>query len=250
MNRFSTLLAHKDHRPFCPPKGPWMMTQSWCDLLFAHWPVSAATLRELVPPKLEIDTFEGTAFIGVVPFRMENVGVRFGGPFPGASRFLELNVRTYVRHKGVAGVYFFSLDATSALAVYSARRFYNLPYFKADMTQSENLDGFTYTSKRSGRNSSRAVLHVRYQPKIQLADSSPGSLAEFLTERYCLFVESGGQIYRGDVHHKKWPLRLVEASFQANTMTECLGIGLGREEPILHYAREMDTIIWPLARHD
>ena len=128
------LLRATEHRPYPLPNTPWAMTQTWSDLLFAHWPVSPTSLRELVPNSLEIDVCEGTAWIGVVPFRMTNVFPRGLLAVPYLSHFLELNVRTYVTFQGKQGVYFFSLDASNLLAVLIARKTYSLPYFHAAMS--------------------------------------------------------------------------------------------------------------------
>src|SRR6478736_184531 len=116
----SAILRQTAHRPWSLPDGPWTMTQTWHDLLFAHWRIRLDVMRPLVPRELEIDTFDGSAWIGVVPFRMSAVRMRGLPPVPGASAFPELNVRTYVRYGGRAGVWFFSLDAESALAVFAA----------------------------------------------------------------------------------------------------------------------------------
>src|SRR5437764_14098290 len=125
------ILQHKAHRTAPMPTGPWIMTQTWHELLFAHWPIAPEKIRPLIPSVFTLDTFEGEAWVGVVPFRMSNVRPRWVPPMPGLSAFPELNVRTYVTIHGIPGVYFFSLDAGNPIAVAAARTVFHLPYFKA-----------------------------------------------------------------------------------------------------------------------
>ena len=122
------------HRPWPMPRAPWLMTQSWHDLLFAHWRVDVSEVRRAVPAAFDLDLFDGEAWLGVVPFHMTNVGLRATPAVPWISAFPELNVRTYVRVADRPGVYFFSLDAARWLAVAAARALLNLPYYTADMT--------------------------------------------------------------------------------------------------------------------
>ena len=154
------------------------MTQTWHDLLFAHWPVAAGVLREKVPPELALDLHDGQAWIGVVPFRMSNVGARALPPVPTASTFLELNVRTYVRVRDKPGVYFFSLDAASRLAVAAARTLFQLPYFHADMHLDVTGQEVRYESRRRARGPSARFV-ARYAPSGQAYQPEPGSLVYF-----------------------------------------------------------------------
>src|SRR5215213_3033801 len=153
------ILDETAHRPWPMPDSPWLMTQTWNDLLFAHWPVDAALLRSLVPAPLELDLFEGQAWVAVVPFHMTNVAPRGVPALPWVSAFPELNVRTYVRRNGRGGVYFFSLDATNPLAVGVARTLVHLPYFTAAMTVGHTDEWVSY---RSSRSSAAAEFVGRY----------------------------------------------------------------------------------------
>jgi uncharacterized protein len=156
-------------------------------------------------------------------------------------------VRTYVKHRGKTGVYFFSLDASNPLAVHGARATYNLPYHLADMHLDTAAGGsIHYTSTRSAHKD--AALDVTYSPSGPVFHSRKGSLEEFLTERYCLFVESKGKILCGDIHHVRWPLQLAEADLKINTMTQPLGISLPGQPQLLHYADEIHTVEWALIR--
>jgi uncharacterized protein YqjF (DUF2071 family) len=243
------------------------MAQSWHDLLFAHWRIDATrlrtTLRPVIPAALGIDTFQGEAWIGVVPFRMSGVRLRATPPIPVLSAFPELNVRTYVTHGGKPGVWFFSLDATNAIAVAAARAWFHLPYFHARM-RSENLSGWTeYTSDRTHRGTSKAKLRARYRPTGEIFHAQPGTLEHFLAERYCLYAANAkGQISRADIHHAPWPLQPAQAEFRENSMIEAaIECGaparlsqsspspanpalLHSNTPLLHFARRQDVVVW------
>jgi uncharacterized protein YqjF (DUF2071 family) len=220
------------------------MFQRWNDLLFAHWPVSAATLRNLIPQVLTLDTFDGQAWIAVTPFHITGLRPRFFPPLPGLSNFPELNVRTYVTHRGKSGVFFFSLDAASRLAVRAARTFYRLPYrFASMMTRKEN-DQVFYSCSRRERSS--AEFHARFWPSSPVRQRQKGSLEHWLTERYRLYTVSGGKIFHADIHHVPWPLQDAEADIATNTMAKAAGIHLPNTSPLLHFASRLDVFIWPL----
>lgn len=243
------LLAHTAHRPYPPPAGPWVMQQDWERLLFAHWPLPAETLRARVPPQLELDTFDGQAWLGVVPFAMRRVYPRYTFPVPGLSDFLELNVRTYVKAGGRPGVFFFSLDAANPLAVAIARAWYRLPYFTARMSLTVAADGWhTYASTRTHAGAPPAELRARYRPAGAVCLSAPGSLEAFLTERYCLYTVAGGEVYRGEIHHGQWPLQPAEAEFELNSMPAPHGLALPAARPLLHFVRRIETVEWPIRR--
>jgi uncharacterized protein YqjF (DUF2071 family) len=222
------------------------MAQTWYDLLFAHWPIAVETLRRLVPAPLTLDTFEGQAWIGVVPFGMRGVRLRGLPALPWLSRFLELNVRTYVTVDGRPGVYFFSLDAANPVAVAVARRWYGLPYFRATMRR-HALDGtVVYESRRTHRGAPPAEFAARYRPRGEAFQAAPGSFDEWPTERYCLYaVDARGRVYRGAIAHPRWSLQRAEAEIAANTMTQELGLPLPPVAPVLHFARWQQVIIWP-----
>jgi uncharacterized protein YqjF (DUF2071 family) len=228
------------------------MRQTWHDLLFAHWPVPPAMLRPLIPDGLMIDTFAGEAWVGVVPFRMTEVRLR-GTPYtPCADAFPELNVRTYVVPRGPdgtatgkPGVWFFCLDAGSPLAVAVARWSFYLPYFNARMTVTHEGDGVRYASRRTHRGASPAALTATYRPIAPVNRSMPGTLAHWLTERYCLYAtDRRGHLFRGDIQHARWPLQAAEADITMNTMATAHGITLPDTPPLLHFARRLDVHCW------
>jgi uncharacterized protein YqjF (DUF2071 family) len=240
--------ARSDHRPFPMPTRRWSWRQRWLDLLFAHWPVPKEQLQALVPSELEVQEFDGTSWIGVVPFRMEDVMLRPLPALPGISAFPELNVRIYVEHQGVPGVWFFSLDASNWLAVRAARTFFHLPYFHSRMRCDADGEGIDYESTR--RKQPRGLsFRARYRPISGVYHAEPGTLEHWLTERYCLFARSpGGQLFRGDIHHLPWPLQRAEAEIEVNDMTRPQGIELAGPPAHLHFARRIDVAVWSLTR--
>jgi uncharacterized protein YqjF (DUF2071 family) len=239
-------LSALDHRPWPLPAGPWRWRQSWHDLLFAHWPVPASALRALVPASVAIQEFDGTSWVGVVPFRMTGVMRRPLPDVPGLSAFPELNLRLYVEVGGKPGVWFISLDAANALAVWAARRFFHLPYFRADMTTRDDGRRIHYRSQRRTRaNEPRVTFKGSYWPTSEPFRSEPGTLEHFLTERYCLYAQArDGTILRANVHHRPWPLQTAAAELEVNTVGEAQGIELRGAPARLHFSRQLDVVVW------
>jgi uncharacterized protein YqjF (DUF2071 family) len=219
------------------------MAQVWHDLLFAHWPVDAELLRAIVPAQLPLDTFDDRCWVGVVPFRMSGIHARNLPPIPGLSRFPELNVRTYVTLDGKPGVYFFSLDAASLSAVWTARTFFRLPYFHARMAVDLHGDSIWYDSRRRGIN---AEFRGRYRPASDSQRSERGSLEHWLTERYCLYTVHAARIFRAEIHHLPWLLQKAEAEIEINSVAVASGILLPSSSPLLHFARRLEVLIWAL----
>ena len=238
----------RDHRPWPMPARSWVMAQSWLDLLFAHWSVSPEELSAVMPPQIPLDTRDGRAWIAVTPFAVRNLRLRPTLPVPLLSSFLEINVRTYVRFGGKPGIYFFSLDASSAAAVAAARRSYRLPYFHARIAMRRDGPWFSFTSERTGpeRDAPPASFGGRYRFTGVPAPPPPGSLEQWLTERYCLYtLDDRGRVLRGDIHHPPWPLQPAQAELDINTMTAQIGVAL-EGEPLLHYSARQDVVFWTL----
>lgn len=218
------------------------MTQTWNDLLFAHWPADPDALRALVPAPFELDRFEDQAWLGIVPFHMTNVAPRFVPALPWVSAFPELNVRTYVRVGDKAGVFFFSLDAASAVAVGAARTLLNLPYYTADMTVTPEAAEIHYQSRRTEPAAEFAAV---YRGLGNPRPPQPGTLEYFLTERYCLYaLNHRGLPYRLDIHHPPWPLESATAQISRNTMADAAGIRPAPVPPLLHFAKRQDMVCW------
>lgn len=236
-------LPPADHRPWPLPDEPWIMGQRWNHLLFAHWPLVPATVARHVPSALPLDTFDGQAWIGVTPFVLDNLRLRGVPPVPGMSRFPEINVRTYVRRDGKPGVFFFSLDAGSALAVAAARRLYSLPYHHAEFSVARAGPRSRYAARRKG--TTPAVFDATYEPTGPPASAPIGSLDAWLTERYCLYaVDAAGVISRAEIHHVPWPLQPATAVIRTNTMAAASGLALPDRPPLLHYAERLDVLVW------
>ena len=244
-------LVRTSQSPRPLPSGRWVMTQRWNDLLFAHWPIPTAAIAPLIPDGLQVDMYQGSAWLGVVPFWMDRIKFRGLPPIPFANSFPEINLRTYVRdHRtGTPGVYFFSLDGANLLAVITARSFYHLPYHWAEMRiESRSEREFSFYSRRRF-SSNPVIFKARYRglgPTRKLAENRAGTLEYFLTERYCLFTHnSAGELVRANVHHVPWPLEDAAAEIERNDLPASIGISVQDQEPVLHYSRRLAVYMWP-----
>jgi uncharacterized protein YqjF (DUF2071 family) len=224
------------------------MYQKWGKLLFMHWRIDEKLLRPLIPPPLEIDTYDGSAWIAVVPFTMWGIRASFLPPIPGTSAFHELNVRTYVHHRGVPSVLFLSLDAASRLAVWGARTFYHLPYFNSEMLLNQTDNVIEYSSTRRDARGAAAQLKCTWRIGEPLPQTVPSSLEFFLTERYALDTVHNGKLYRARIHHPPWPLRTAELTSLDSSMIESHGLSTPEGDPRSHYAEEISVEIWPLRK--
>lgn len=242
-------LAHTDHRPWPLPSGPWTWRQRWEHLLFAHWAVPADLLRPHLPDGMELQEFDGTAWLAVVPFILSRLAPRFLPPVPGLNTFPELNLRTYVEVDGVPGVWFFSLDASNPLAVWAANNVFNLPYHRARMDATVHRDagafgdGLEFSSSRAAGG---IGCDVTYGPSGPVEPTAPGSLPHWLTERYCVYAPSrNGRLTRTEVHHGPWPLQPAHADFRALDLGRPFGLDLNRPPDLLHYSSGVPVVLWP-----
>jgi uncharacterized protein len=220
----------------------------WLDLLFAHWPVNREMLRPLIPdvPDLEIDTFDGRAWIGVVPFVMTDVAPRGVPGIPRFSTFPEVNVRTYVRHRGLPGVWFLSLDAASRPTVIGGRHVFHLPYHHAAMAARHHDETVDYDSERTARDGSPARLTASYRPTDAVQPAAPGSFDDWSTRRMRLFsVDGRRQLWRTEIRHDPWPLQPAEATIDASELVRALGIELPSVAPALRFSKRLDVRGWP-----
>jgi hypothetical protein len=241
--RQASSLEETTHRPWPLPDSSWVMGQTWDDLLLAHWPVPVETLRPNVPDELEVETHDGSAWLGITPFRVTGLRARGTLPLPLVSSFLELNCRTYVRRGDRPGIWFFSLDASSSLAVAAARRAYRLPYFNARMSLDRRGGLLHFECARTGE--SARAFSAAYRGTGAPAAAAPGTLEHFLTERYCLYAHDDVGLHRADIHHRPWPLQPAEATIDLVTIAP---VELPAAEPMLHFCSRQDVVIWPLAR--
>jgi uncharacterized protein YqjF (DUF2071 family) len=243
--RQAAVQKETEHRPWPLPQEPWVMAQTWEDLLFVHYRVPAEALARHVPQGLEIDQHDGAAWLGVTPFVITGFRLRGTVPLPVVSTFPELNARTYVTAEDKPGIWFFSLDTSSRIAVEGARRAYKLPYFHARISVGRRDGWIEYESERAGGEDRRFA--ARYRPSGPVFTAQPGSLEHFLAERYCLYALDHGSLHRADIHHPPWPLQEAEAEIAVNTMAPP-GLELPPERPLLHFARRQDVLIWSLSR--
>ncbi|MGI8919865.1 MAG: YqjF family protein [Pyrinomonadaceae bacterium] len=228
------------------PEGQPLMHQTWGKLLFMHWRIDAQQLRALIPEPLEIDEFDGTPWIAIAPFTMWDIRAfpPFIPPIPGLNSAHELNVRTYVHYDRVPGVWFFSLDCNSAAAVLGARTFFHLPYFNANIDLKQEDNTIDYSLSRT--DAPPADFDASWRIGDTVPFSHPGSLAFFLTERYCLYSKDAGQLYRSRIHHQPWPLKKAQLLSFDSTIIESLDLPTPQGEPLLHYCEELSVEIWSL----
>ena len=239
------IVADGPHRSYPPPTSPWVFRMVWDDLLFEHWRVPAELLRPFIPGGLELETFDGSAWIAVVPFRMTGVRARATPSLPWLSDFPELNVRTYVRAGGRPGVWFFSLDADQPVAVATARRFFHLNYQWAEMACERAGEAVAYRSRRRRAAEGQAEYRANYWPLERPVDTARGTLGDFLVNRYCLYAADRQQrLYRCEVHHEPWAVVEAAAEVSVDTMTRPLGFDLPGEAALRWFSRHLEVVAW------
>ena len=222
---------------------PWIMKQTWKDILFAHYPVQRKVLEKLVPSELTLDTYRGTGWVSIVPYLTSAMHLRGVPPIPGLATYPGFNIRTYVTMNGKPGVYFFRLTAGNMLAAYAARTFFGLPYLYMRMEHKTAKDLNIFESEKSAG----MQLLCNYKSISNPAPTDKGSLEEWLVERYCLYnVSKKGIPLRGDILHDSWVLQKAEAEFHQNTLLSSLDIVPEVEKPILHYAKNRVVRFWPI----
>lgn len=251
-----------------PPPGRPIVRMAWRDLLFLHWPVDANTVQRLLPAGLEIDTYDGSAWVGLIPFRMPVVRA-FGLTIPGAGSVLECNVRTYVRCGIETGVWFFSLDANSISAVYSARTIFRLNYRHSRISTNRDSDRFEYVVERrdhhrrshigqrsarssNGGDSQQPAMRCVWDIGAAMPSAKPGELEHFLTERYALFtIGRGGRLLVSRIHHESWRLREARIVELNDSLIEAAGVDIGgarASEPTAFHCDAVDALAWRLGR--
>ena len=216
-----------------------LLEMRWRDTLFAHWPVDPSLVAERLPAGLDVDSYDGDAYLGVVPFEMADLRPR-GSPV-GLS-FGELNLRTYVRRDGEPGVYFFSLDADDRLGVGVARTAFRLPYYRAEMSIDRRDETVRFRSRRTHAGEPPLSFEARYRPEGEPFVADPGSLESFLVERYRFFTaDDRGRLWVGDIEHEPWQLRRASATVARNDTFAANGFDDRPGEPHLLYAEPIDV---------
>ncbi len=241
--------------PILEPDQQVVMYQNWHHLLFLHWEIPPAELQALVPAGLTVDTFEGKAYVGLIPFTVTGARPILTPPLPMVSNFHEINVRTYVHHNGSnPGVWFFSLDASSSVAVAAARALYKLSYLRAAMDFSatdDPLPEITFQSRRDDpRGPMPANAHLRYAPADGvITPAAVGTLEHFLMERYILYAQDQDhQLYRARVHHQPYPIQRVEVSHLDETLVWAAGVRRADGVALRHYVREVNVKVYRLEK--
>jgi uncharacterized protein YqjF (DUF2071 family) len=233
-----------DHRPWSLPTGPWVMTQSWEKLLFAHWPIDPNIIRSRIPAPLELDTFENQAWITIVPFQMNRIRFRFLPSIPGMCSFPELNLRTYVTHQGKSGVYFLNIDADHHFAVWVANKFAYLPYSYAKIDWEEQNQQIHFACHRNNQLS----FEIYYQPASSAKNAKDCSLDHWLMERYCLYAAHHKNLYRGEIHHQPWSIQQAKVKIIHACMLDVHQLTIKKASPLFHYSHQLQVWAWPLAK--
>ena len=224
------------------PEGEPILHQRWESMLLLHWPIIPDILRPLIPPALELDTYEGRAWIGITPFHLEDVRPSALPAFPGLSSFHELNVRTYVMHNGLPGIWFLTLDASKLIPMVAARVFFMLPYYKASIRFLQTGETFAFNLRRTVP--VPAEFRVAWRRGLRLRDPALESLGFFLTERYCAFAVNNTELYSIRTYHHPWILDEAEVELRHSSMISSLGIPEPTTAPLAHFSASMEMETW------
>jgi uncharacterized protein YqjF (DUF2071 family) len=237
-------LPPAEHRPWPLPREPWVMTQGWRNMLFAHWRVPSAALQRYVPRGVTLDTRDGAAWLGITAFVVVRARIRGVPAIPVLSTFAEINLRTYVTAEDKPGVLFLSLDAASMAAVFGARAWFRLPYY-VTAGELETRDGWlVFDSRRDHPGAASARFRARYRAGHGGGVPGGEALTRWLVERYCLYCEADGELLRAEIHHAPWPIEPAEAVIEDNTLGETIGVALD-DAPLLHFSPGVDAVVWP-----
>lgn len=228
------ILKDKEHRPFDYPTSRWIYYQEWNHVLFLHWKVPFDILRTIVPEKLNVDTFEGAAYVSLVAFIMQNIRPRNLPAVKFISEFDEVNVRTYIDNDGRKGVYFLNIEAGKTLSVLIAKMLSGLPYEKATISRENGR----YTSVNIEKNFS---LDAEFAVRERMTNKS--ALDSWLTERYCLYLHKGGANYRYDIHHNEWAIKNVDIK-QLALKYHIGRLSLTDTPDLMHYSEGVKVLAW------
>jgi uncharacterized protein YqjF (DUF2071 family) len=244
-----SLLYSVEHRPWLPPDSQWLISQSWNDLLFAHFAIDPATLRQLVPDALTLDLYDGVAWLTVSPCCTSHLRPSGIPPLPAFSFFPQVSLRTYVTLQGKPGVYYFSVDAANLSVVWFARAFFRMPYWHSAI----QISGATIHAQHSEEGSIRfhssrinspAVIDLAYAPEGNPERARRWSLDEFLTERYCVYSWNRRVYYRTEVHHQPWLLQRSSVEICTNSLADSLALALPPKPDLCHFSRSLKMLAW------
>jgi uncharacterized protein len=232
--------------PIQPPSTPWRWSQRWRDLLFCHWQVPAAALQAHIPTGLQLDTWQDTAWVSTVSFRLQDVRRRWLPALPPMAGFLELNLRTYVRFEGEPAIYFLRIHAGKRSVVFLTRRLIPLPYFFAHITYTRQAGDYCFDCRARTNGGTFTAAHSSSEPQ---SGAVGGSLDAWLLERYCLYAIDGRDcLFRTVVQHPPWRFQKVEPRISANNLGEPFDLDLAREPHLAHFSSGVAALIWPFFR--
>ncbi|WP_343702902.1 DUF2071 domain-containing protein [Chitinophaga sp.] len=234
MKDIDSILSDTEHRPFDFPVGKWTYYQEWNNALFLHWKVPFDALRKLVPGELNLDTFEGNVYVSLVAFTMQKIRPRSLPAIKFISEFAGINVRTYINNDNKKGVYFLSIEAEKQLSAFVARVLSGLPYEKSKIQRGSNK----YRSINAKRN-----FHLDAEFEVKEQATKKKELDNWLTERYCLYLEKNSIIYRYDIHHREWGIKKVD--MQRLDLGYRIGdISLTNSPDLMHYSEGVEVVAW------
>ncbi len=229
----SVILETASHRPYPIPKTQWLFYQEWHDTLFLHWEIPVSAIRPLVPAGLDIDVIDGKTYVSIVAFTVKKGRLFCTPSFPPISNFHEVNVRVYVTNNGKPGIYFLSVEASKAMSAYILRMITGVPYEFAQISRDE-LEFQCVNQKRS----------FKFGAKFDLgAAMHKNELDRWLTERYALYVDSGKNLNRFDIHHIEWPVQNI-VMHQLITDYTFQTFDLKRNPDIVHYSTGVQVVAW------
>lgn len=237
------LLSVHRHRPYPLPLWPWFAHQRWENVLFLHWPVSPRLLSTQIPPELELDVYDGTAWIGLVLFQVKDMHPRQLPALPWFRSYLQVNVRTYVTYNGRGGVYFFTLDVEKWPARAFGKMLYSLPFRKAKIKMEKRGQDVYFVNRWEKKQWSEELV-CTYTPVSSLFSPKASTLDDWLIERYCLWSKRKGKLLRTDIHHVKWKLQKAEANIYSNSMASFLPRTIFQQSPLIHYAAGQQALFW------
>ncbi|MWG35274.1 YqjF family protein [Halomarina oriensis] len=213
------------------------------DVLFAHWPIPPERIESRVPDVLTVDTFEGDAWLGVQAFEVFETGLT-SLPFSLPQSFLQLTFRTYVRHEGLTGVYFFSSDTSDRLGTTLGKQFLRVPLYNADMTLTREAETRVFRSRRTQSGAAPVRFDATYRPTGDTSQATSGSLEEFFAERHRYFSvseASGNEVFVGEVGRDPWSLSDVDVTIRRNTLFRALGLDTPDSTPAFSYSPEFTS---------
>ena len=234
MTAIEDILNTTKHRPFDCPTHSWTYYQEWNNALFLHWQVPFESLRSVVPHKLNLDSFEGAVYVSIVAFTMQKIRRKNFPSVKYISDFDEINVRTYIDNDNRKGVYFLNIEAGNHLSAIISKTLSGLPYEKSNIKRTTK----TYTSHNVQKD-----FHLDTEFETKKSQAEKSALDNWLTERYCLYLDKGTLIYRYDIHHKEWEINDVEIT-RLDVNYRIGKISLTGKPDLIHYSDGVKVIAW------